>query len=200
MTSDRWHWGQKAQLLKFNQLEAARRQAESWRTGLTGITVLLSAVLVVKGRDNVSTLAPPYPLLVLLCFLAALAALVVATLAALRAASGVPGDECLLTAEDLEAWSKAETTDVYRWITVARRLTVGGLWLIATGAAVAWLAPANLADPPLVRVDSPTGPICGRMTQLGDGIVRIEVTRGQSRTIHVLPLDSAVTLDVVAAC
>jgi hypothetical protein len=200
VTSDRWHWGQKAQLLKFDQLEAARRQAESWRTGLTGVTALLGAILVVKGRDNVSTLAPPYPLLILLCFLAALVALVVATLAALRAASGVPGDECLLTAEDLEAWSKAETAEVYRWITIARRLTVGGLCLIAIGASVAWLAPANPADPPLVRVDSPVGPICGRMTQLGDGIVRIEVIRGRSRTIHVLPLDSAVTLDVVPAC
>ncbi|WP_328375758.1 hypothetical protein [Micromonospora zamorensis] len=200
MTSDRWHWGQKAQLLKFNQLEAARRQADSWRTGLTGITALLSAVLVVKGRDNVSTLAPPYPLLVLLCFLAALSVLVVATLAALRASSGVPGDECLLTAEDLEAWSKAETAEVYSWITVARRLTVSGLCLIAAGAAVAWLAPAHLADPPLVRIELPGGPICGRMTQLGDRIVRIEATHGRSRTIHALPLDSAVTLDVVGAC
>lgn len=200
MTSDRWHWGQKAQQLKFNQLEAARKQADTWRTGLTGITALLGAVLVVKGRDNVSAVASPYPLLVLLCFTAALAALVVATLAALRAASGVPGDECLLTAEDLEAWSRAETSEVYRWITAARRLTFGGLCLVAAGTGIVWLAPAKPPDTPLVRVNSPSGPICGRLTQLGDRTVRIEVTRGKARTLYVLPLDSAVTLDVVATC
>jgi hypothetical protein len=200
MSGDRWHWGQKAQQLKFNQLEAARKQAESWRTGLTGITALFGAVLVVKGRDNVTAVAAPYPAIVLALFGMALAALVVATLAALRAASGVPGDECLLTAEDLQAWSQRETREVYRWITAARRLTIAGVLLVAAGVATAWFAPAKPPDLPLVRVDAPAGQLCGRMLQLGDGILRVEEVGTGARTNHVIPIVDVMRFSVVTSC
>ena len=47
MSVERLRWAEKAQELRFTQLDMVRRQAESWRTGLTGITALLGAVLIV---------------------------------------------------------------------------------------------------------------------------------------------------------
>ena len=38
-----------AQELRFHQLEAVRKQAETWRTGLTGLTALFGAVFVLKA-------------------------------------------------------------------------------------------------------------------------------------------------------
>jgi hypothetical protein len=49
MSLDPKRWAQKAQELKFTQLDSARRQAEGWRTGLGGLTTLLSAALIIKG-------------------------------------------------------------------------------------------------------------------------------------------------------
>ena len=200
MSHDRWYWGQKAQQLKFNQLEAARKQAETWRTGLTGVTTILGAVLVVKGRDNVTALAPPYAVSILALFAAALAVLVAATFVALEASSGVPGDECLLNAEDLQAWTAWETLAIYRRITNARRLTTIGICTITLGCGTAWLAPAKPPEAPLVRVDSPEGPVCGRMNQLGDGVLRIEKTGHGATSYLILPLNATIQINVVTAC
>jgi uncharacterized membrane protein AbrB (regulator of aidB expression) len=57
----------------------ARHQAESWRTGLAGLTGLLAAVLIVKGRDNVSELPRAWQWIVVSLFGCAIAALVGAT-------------------------------------------------------------------------------------------------------------------------
>lgn len=196
MSSERWWWAQKAQKLRYGQLETARKQAESWRTGLTSLTALLSAVLVVKGRDNVTSLASPYPAVILLLFGLALVALVVATLRALRAASGVPGDECLLTGEDLEIWSRCEVTEVHRAITTARWLTIFGVCAIAAGVGTAWLAPTASTVAPTVRVDSSYGSFCGALKQFSDGIIRV----GEARGYHLVPLTSVVNIVAVDSC
>lgn len=196
MSADRWFWAQKAQQLKFTQLESARAQAETWRTGLTGITALLGVALVVKGRDDVTALAWRYQLAVLALFALALGALVLAALTAVRAASGEPGDACLLTGEDLQAWTTQEVRRVHRAVAAARRLTVGGLCAVAVGVSVAWLAPAEREQGPLVRVDSPAGQVCGRLMQLGDGLLRV----GEAGSFHVIPLTSVIRVDVVETC
>ncbi|MBT8228522.1 MAG: hypothetical protein KJO75_23925, partial [Dactylosporangium sp.] len=144
--------------------------------------------------------AAPYPGLILALFAAALAVLVAATFMALEASSGVPGDECLLNAEDLQAWTERETLAVYRRITSARWLTITGICAIALGCGTAWLAPSKPPDAPLVRVDSPAGPICGRMTQVGGGVLRIETTGHGVTTYHIAPLNAMIQVNVVTKC
>lgn len=196
MSADRWWWAQKAQQLKFTQLEAARKQAETWRTGLAGVTALLGAILVVKGRDNFTALAPPYPVVVLALFGSALLALSLATLAALRAASGEPGDRITLNGEELRAWTEVEVAEVHRAIKAARALSIVGVILIAVAATIAWFAPARTVDTPLVRVHAPGGPVCGKLLQQGDGMLRI----GDVDRYRIVPLTSVVVVEVVDAC
>ncbi len=93
---------------------SARKQAEGWRTGLGGLTALLSAVLIVKGRDNITTLAPGYRWAVVLLLGLALVMLVTATLLAVRAASGRPGQEILRAGEALREWTRAELRRISR--------------------------------------------------------------------------------------
>jgi hypothetical protein len=143
VSSDRWWWAQKAQQLRFSQLDAARRQAEAWRTGLAGITALFGAVLVIKGRSDVAGLASPYPVILVGFYVLTLILLLVATLTAIRAASGTPGDECLLTGEDLELWTVDEVARVQRAIRMAAVLTVIAVCMLAVGAGTAWLAPVK---------------------------------------------------------
>lgn len=196
MSAERVSWAQKAQQLRYTQLDVARRQAETWRTGLTGLTTLLGAVLIFKGRDNASGLATPYPWIVLMLFLVAAATLIVATLSAIRAASGVPGDECLLTGEDLERWTEREVGQVYRFITLARYLTLAGVCAIAGAVAVTWLAPSAKPANPFVRVSWESSQVCGQLFSVGDGTLRV----GRQNQYHLIPLTSVLQVDVVHAC
>lgn len=196
MSVDRWRWAQKASQLRFQQVEVVRRQAETWRTGLAGATGLLAAVLVVKGRDNLTGLSPGYRWAVALLFGAALAALVAATLCAIRAASGTPGDECLLTGQELERWSRQETRAAQRAIRTARLLTLAGIAAIATAVGVAWLAPAAEKQGAMV-VETQSGRDCGTF---GGAIGGKLLLRTSGQEPKVIPLAEVVRLESVAKC
>lgn len=170
MSTDDWRWEQKAQRLRFEQLDVARKQAESWRTGLAGVTTLLGAVLIVKGRDSVSELDTPYRWTVTLLFGAALACLAAATVLALRAASGTPSGRTLLSGRDLSAWTAHEVRRIRGALTGAAALTLGGLTLAAVATGTAWLSPTAAASPKgLVTVQAGAIRLCGGLVGIADG-------------------------------
>lgn len=196
MSAERLHWARRAQELRFHQLEATRKQAESWRTGLAGLTALFSAVLVVKGRDNLTSLASPYPQVVAALFGLALLALVLATLWAIRAASGTPGDTCLLAGEDLQAWTRAETSSATRKIVYARWSSLVGVSLVAVATGFAWFAPAEYAVNPIVRVESTNSYYCGVLSGVSNGSVIVLI----DDMYRMIPLDASVTIRVAKSC
>lgn len=196
MSGDRWWWAQKAQQLRFTQLDVARRQAETWRTGLTGVTALFGAVLVAKGRADVADLAAPYQAIPVVLFAIALAALVTATLFAIRAASGTPGDECLLTGEDLEQWTQDEVRRVHRAILAASVLTVAGVCALAVGAGTTWLAPSRIPALPTVSVQTHQGQYCGQLSFLSSKTIGVNGSTGD----HVIPLTSVEGIYTVVSC
>lgn len=197
MSNERWWWANKAQELRYHQLESARKQAESWRTGLASLTALFAAVLIFKGRDNVSALPTPFSLLVVALVGTGLAGWVWATLLALRAASGVPGDNCLLTGEDLQDWSRREVVSIQRSLVVARWLMLTGVVLIAAAIGIAWLAPVRSgAEPTSVIINSRAETVCGTLTGIGDDAI---VVRHGSH-YRVFPLHSIVELRPTDRC
>jgi hypothetical protein len=197
VSSERWWWANKAQELRYHQLESARKQAESWRTGLAGLTALFAAVLVVKGRENVSALPTPFSFLVVALIGTGLAGWVWATLLALRAASGTPGDNCLLAGEDLQAWSRREVVSIQRNLVIARRLMLSGVVLIAAAIGVAWLTPVRSAPGSVsVIVDFGGGTVCGTLTGIGDGAVVVQ----HDGHYRVVPLSSTVELRSTDRC
>ncbi|MET9259499.1 hypothetical protein [Amycolatopsis sp. NPDC004079] len=196
MSTERLLWARKAQELRFHQLEATRKQAESWRTGLAGLTALFSAVLVIKGRDNLTSLAAPYAQLTAALFALALIAFVVATLSAIRAASGAPGETCLLAGEDLEAWTRKETAEAGRKIVFARRTSLFGVCLVATATGLAWFAPAASSAEPTVTVESRSTRYCGGLAGVSGGSVIVH----SHETYQIIPLDSVATVRPSQSC
>jgi hypothetical protein len=185
MTGARWHWAQRAQELRLHQLDAAHRQAESWRTGLAGVTTLVGAVLIVGGRDTVAGLAPPYPQIAVALLGLAVGAFVAATFAAVRAAAGAPGDECLLTGEDLEAWTNHEVVVARRAIGTAQLLTLSGAGLLAAALGLSWLAPEQDVSP-MVIVSSAGTSSCGVLVGIDTSTVRLRIG-GHDRLIPLTP-------------
>lgn len=196
MSAERLLWARRAQEVRFHQLEAVRKQAESWRTGLAGLTGLFGAVLVIKGRDNLTSLSAPFVQLVAVLFALALLMFVVATLSAVRAASGVPGDTCLLAGEDLEAWTRKETTEVGRKIIIARRTSLFGLFLAAAAIGLAWFAPVRNLTEPVVTVESTNARYCGGLAGVSGGSVVIHLRE----SYQVVPLDDVVNIRPGKSC
>ncbi|ROO88544.1 hypothetical protein EDD29_6215 [Actinocorallia herbida] len=196
MSLDRYRWDQKAQQLRFQQLEVVRRQAESWRTGLAGVTALLGAVLVVKGREGFADLADPFRWIVAALLAAGLALLVAATLRALSAASGSPSGEILLTGEDLESWTGREVMRVRRGLRFALGATVAGIILVAGAVGVTWFAPSAKPAGTLLEVRAGSALHCGRLVRAGDGVIVVEI----GRTLRVLPLDAVTAMETVEKC
>jgi hypothetical protein len=188
-------WVQLAQELTFQQLTSARKQAEGWRTGLTGLTALLTAVLIIKGRDNVSDLPSTFLWTVVVLLGAALALLVTATLLAVRAASGAPSAAILLTGENLRTWTKSEVQAVGRFIRWAAILTVAAICLLALAVGITWTAP--VADPtkPLVEVILPTGSSCGELLSATGGNLLL-----QNGKIQLIPLAHVLAMNLVRSC
>lgn len=194
MSIESKRWVQLAQELRFEQLTSARKQAEGWRTGLAGLTALLTVVLIVKGRDNVSTLTPNFLWTVVALLGAALALLVTATLLAVRAASGAPSTAILLTGENLRAWTKAEVRSVGRFIRWAAILTVTAICVLALAVGITWTAPVSRPSPSLVEVVLSTGSVCGELAGVKNGDLLL------TGELRLIPLAHVLAMDPVKAC
>lgn len=199
MSDPRLRWDALADDLAFNQLPSTRRQAETWRTGLAGLTGLLGAVLIVKGRDTIADLSQGRRVLVIALLALAFAVLVTATLSALRAASGNPGDDTLLTGEDLRDWTEREVIAARRAIRWARALTLCGIALVAVAVGVAWLSPTAKPGTTLVLIESASGTVCGALaSSAAAGHLRV-VGAKPPLTITVA-LTPATRVTLVEAC
>jgi hypothetical protein len=197
MTLDRKRWAQLASELKFSQLDTARKQAEVWRAGLAALTALLTAVFVLKGRDNVSDLTEPYQVIVVGLLGLALALLLIATLWVSRALAGPAGEEILLTGERVEQWTKEEVRRIsvaLRWAPVS---AATGVIAVAVAIGVTWLAPAQDAAAPLVQVTHSTGQqSCGQLIGVSDRQLILQPASGPV----IIPLTTVTVITPVTAC
>lgn len=187
-------WQQLADDLEFEQLAGARKQAEGWRAGLTGLTALLAAVTIVKGPDSVSALADWARYTVVGLIALAFGLLVAGTLAAVRAAAGNPGAAIYLDGEELQKWTFAEAASVQRDIVRASRRMVIGLVALGLALGLTWLAPAKEAKPGLVTVERDGLRACGPLVAI-DG--RTIVLGNPTRAIA---LDLTTRVSPVAKC
>jgi hypothetical protein len=196
MTLDRKRWAQLASELKFSQLDTARKQAEVWRAGLAALTALLTAVFVLKGRDNVSDLTEPYQAIVVGLLGLALALLLTATLWVSRALAGPAGEEILLTGERVEQWTKQEVRKISTALRWAPLSAATGVVAVAAAIGLTWLAPAQDAAA-LVQVTESTGQqSCGQLIGVSD---RQLIVRPPSGPV-LIPLTAVTVITPVTVC
>ncbi|MFE7633431.1 MULTISPECIES: hypothetical protein [unclassified Kitasatospora] len=194
--SDR-RWAELARELEFTRLPELRRQAEGWRTGLTGLTALLTVLALLKGRDNLADLPEWARLTATGLLVGAFALLVTGSLLAMRAAHGAPEEEILLGGQALRRWTEREASRVTTALARASACCVLGLMLIVAAVAVTWTAtqtkPANL-----VRVTTPSGEMCGELVSADQRqlLIRPTTTSGSA----TVPMGSLLGMHPVASC
>jgi hypothetical protein len=194
---DRKRWALLAQDLKFSQLDIARKQADTWRTGLAALTTLLTGVLVVKGRNTASALTPPFQVVVAVLLGTALVLLLWATMWLSRALAGPPGEEILLTGESLEQWTQGEVHKISKALYWAPKLAAASVLIVAAAVGFTWFAPAHDASTTqLVQVTGPSGRSCGELIGASNRQLVIRTTT----TTTLIPLSSVDTITPVTVC
>ncbi|WKU47898.1 hypothetical protein Q3V23_29720 [Streptomyces sp. VNUA116] len=192
-------WAELAREQEFIQLPELRRQAEGWRTGLTGLTALITVLVVLKGRDNLADLPPSARLAATALLGCAFLVLVTGSLLAVRASHGRPGEEIVLGGQALRRWTQREVVRVGRALWAAAVCCVLGVVLVAAAVATAWsTAGARAAD--LVEVRTPSGTVCGELREVGAQGVSVWVTAGGVRELRVLPAGEGTTITPAKAC
>lgn len=142
-----------AEALKTNEgerLTIVRKRAEKWLAGLTALTGLLTAVLVVKGPASIADLDSRWRNAIGALVALALVALIFATLLSYLSAHGNPGrlDEILPTpvtglAERLLTARRSAAAHAQRQFVTALGATLIGIALLAGAVGLSWFAPAG---------------------------------------------------------
>jgi hypothetical protein len=197
---DRKRWLLLAQDLKFNQLDIARKQADTWRAGLATLTTLLTGVLIVKGKSDASVLPTPYQISVAALLAAALALLLGTTIWLSRALAGPPGERIILTGEGLEEWTAGEVRKVTKTLFWAPWMAATSVGLVAAAVGVTWFAPAAQQQPdnPLVRVTVTSGQSCGAL--VGETKQEVILTAPSGGTPTAIPIPSVLAMTPVTNC
>jgi hypothetical protein len=195
---DRKRWALLAADLKFSQLDIARAQADTWRTGLATLTTLLTGVLVLRGRDDVSALTRPFQIVAAALLGLALILLLWATMWLSRALAGPPGEEILLTGEGLEQWTSGEVRKVSTALRWVPGMAAASVIAVAVAVGVTWFGPAATAAP-LVRVTETSGQItCG--TLIGETQHQVILTAPAGGQAVIIPVTSHLVITPVTSC
>ncbi|MFJ8502655.1 hypothetical protein [Streptomyces avermitilis] len=125
------------------QLRLALQQAEGYRTYLSSLTGLLTAVFVLKGQDDLSKLSDgPHRAVVSLLSLGFLA-LITASWLSVLAVHGRPGEQIYAEPTRLLRYEKQRTRRIWRLVEAARWLALIGVLAVAGAVVVTWVRPGT---------------------------------------------------------
>ncbi|MEU3981790.1 hypothetical protein AB0F77_17105 [Streptomyces sp. NPDC026672] len=125
------------------QLRLALQQAEGYRTYLSTLTGLLTAVFVLKGQENLSKLAHGPRWAVISLLVTGFLALVSASWCSVVAVHGRPGEQVYAEPTRLLRYERQRTRTVWRLVEAARWLALVGVLAVAGAVVVTWVAPGG---------------------------------------------------------
>ncbi len=180
-------WANRAADLRLTELTRVQSTAKAWRTGLAGLTALLTAVTIIDGPERITDLTPTGRVAVTALVTVALLALLIGSGAAMRASFGMPPSEQLTSSGTLKQWSAAEATRAAWWLRVAIVSFFLAIPLVFFASVTTWFDDEWFDDEPAVSfvlVELSDGvdpePVCGPLIRLTAD--EIEVGRSQRRS------------------
>ena len=187
-------------------METTRKTAENWRNGLSGLVALVTAFLIFKGQETITSYVQWAQ--VLLTALLALG-LVLAVTALWRFLAAANGRVRLLSTEEIREeggvtlHDLATARNAIADLVAARVLAVAGAALLAGAICFTWFAPAAPEVPPgyleatFITGDEQTATVCGELESQNQQGLRLLDKAGQSRLV---PSASIISAIIVAKC
>jgi hypothetical protein len=175
------------------ELQRVREAAVAWRNGLGALLAGLVGFGLIKGRSDIGQITPSWAAAVGLLLLSALIVGAVGALLLLRAAHGALPSATrnpppVLAGDHLEALASA----VALRRGVAATILCALLLAVAVGAT--WYGPVR--DGSVMRVTTPSGPVCGSVERLVSGILVLRTATGEIS----VDMRTALGLQAVDAC
>lgn len=197
----RKRFAQRAQSLQLSQLADARANAEKWRNGLLGLTGLLTAVAILKGRDATTGLTSTGRLWVVALLAGALLSLLTGSFLAMRASFGAPDHTLLLTAENLAGWEKQETGHVTVLLLWSRVLSAAGILTLAAATGITYVNSPKRKPPAFLFVRVQSEAVCGELLSGNGGLLRLRTTNKSGHDqVREIRLTAAESIQIVADC
>ncbi|GAA2680192.1 hypothetical protein [Nonomuraea recticatena] len=167
---------QAVQRLLRDELPRVRAAATAWRNGLAGLLAGLLGFSLIKGRSDVSRLAPPWDVVVGGLLLAALLAGAFGAFMLLWAAHGRPAavERRKLKAGDDHDEAMRARRALDRGIVLTLLCTA----LLVAAVGVTWYGPAK--DAPRLQVTTPDGDVCGSIVRMARGTLTLKTAGGET--------------------
>ena len=166
-------------------LDRIRKTAENWRTGMAGLTTLVTATLLFKGRNSIpdynQSVGYALGALVLVALVLAVTSLWLFLTAAYGRLSPTSA-QSILDAGGVDVHNVQLTTAALKDLRIARRLSLASTGFLAAGLLISWYGPA--AKPPASHVKiviaSETSPktelpLCGELKALDKDALLIQI-------------------------
>lgn len=177
------------------ELADVRAAATKWQAGLASLAGGITALSLVKGRDDVAALKGPWGVRFGVLLALALLSTVAGAFFALAAANGIP------TSWRTSAWNPRlhahqQAALAQRFLLAAVGATLLSVLLLGAAAGVAWYAPEAKKDPSLSVVSRDGGVACGTPDQITNAILVLKTAHGAQS----VKLADLTTIAAVASC
>lgn len=184
---------ERARLLR-EELPRVREAAAAWRNGLGGLLAALVGFSVIKGRSDVTQLAPGWAVAVGVLLLGALVAGASGALLLLRAAHGRPAVAAARTLPPRAAADHIEALAAARALRRGIASTMTCALLLVSALATTWYGPPRAS--PVLRVTTPSGSLCGPAIRTGGAHLVLRVSGAEVS----VPLTDITDLRPVRTC
>jgi hypothetical protein len=183
--------------------KTVRSSAKIWQAALTAFITLITAGVIIKGRDSTADLTTAWRLLIVVLagggLMLAVAALwlTVAAEAGTRPEAGTLQDIRAAhgTLSAYQVFLAVQAAQRLRW---AVRLAAAGMTLLIAGVIVTWLAPGPAASSTYIEVTHDNSVTCGTPQSAPAGQMRISVP-GESKPV-VIRIAQITAVTVASAC
>jgi hypothetical protein len=185
-------------------LPAVRASAEAWRNGLSAFLTLVTAGVIIKGRDTTAGLPASWRVVITALIGGGLALAVAGLWRVLAAQAGTryrlsTRQDIRRTYGTVEAYQVAVAERATDDLHTGRRLVFAALGLLLLGVGVSWWAPpASTSPPAYLKATFNNTDACGVLRSADNGQLRLAVI-GRHDPI-VIPLAQITNLAVVPGC
>jgi hypothetical protein len=166
-------------------LERVRKTAENWRTGMAGLTALVTATLLFKGRSSINDYVGWVGYVLGAVVLVALVLAVASLWLFLTASYGrvtATGAQSILDNGGADLHNVRLATVAVRDLKIARRLSLASAAFLATGLLISWYGPAVKAPTNHVKIviaseSTPKAelPYCGELKALDKDFLVLQI-------------------------
>lgn len=174
------------------ELTRVRTAAAAWRNGLGVLLAALVGFGLIKGRSDVSTLAPAAAAVVGVLLLLALVAGAAGALLLLRASFGEPRVVATRSLPSTSIAAHQEALASARGLRAGIALTLACAALLVAAVGTTWYGPAR--NGPKLLVSTGGDPLCGAVKSVGSGILVLDTPLGE-RNVRLATLTGIEPVD-----